>query len=1033
MSNNYSKRVIALGSAVALGSAAFVAVPAQAVDDLTLVLASGTSFNSVTGYANELSLNTNIASAYADADVNLSYRIINSGEADVQVKAGYTAPGAYTVDGTDAKAYEYDEPGTVLSDSDSANLTFDETDVVVELLDSTNNVGDYSKSNIVSVGVKDATATNYTVTVQAWLDNNSNQKIDGTEVTSNIVTLNFYDETSITATSAVTAPVVGATSVSVVTTTTPALNGEQLGTNFINAKVTAQGNANAVFASNTRKDATLAAGATTYSALTGKWTSKAELAFALATQPWSGTAVTPSAVTLTSYTYVHSGTTVTITTAAAHGVAVGDIVTIAGVTAVTDGTNDTATNDETALNGTYIAATGTTGSTLKLTKALTGDTSGSVAFGAGTSTLIATPAAQATAVAGTYSADAYIGTTVKLAAAAASGVAVVTASDVKGAIVGSADYTGGLNSTGGATAISVRSAFKGDIPVTATIYTSTGATVAAGVSVQVTADSYTGTLIYVNGTKITAAGQVVNLTTDASGKVAFNVKSTNALATDALSITISAEGTTGNDDSQFALTWDTATYALYDLKDVAMTTANINTSRTIDAGGSYTFNLALVDQWGAYLTSNLYRYEVATTGNTATTTTHVLDADGVTEVTISDQGLVGGGSSITVDVDVEKLVSGAWTTSEALTATSSEFEEWTSGNSGRHTITVVTAQTEAVALNDSGNALGGSAADLDGAISTTALAAVDNRLSVADFTTAGSTNVSGVVRNATTLAAVAGAEVTVSGPSDYFFKVGGKIAQGSLTFIASSTGTFDVVVYSNKATTEQVVTVTSNGASDTVKVKFSGSAAANAGTSIVIDAPAYVLPASTLSFTATVLDDFGNGVDSDQNASNAAGGATVDAGDATYKITYTGPGLIVGTSPSAIKESAALGDQFNILLGANDSGTITITVSYDQNGDKDFTDVLDLVVTKTITIGAAPAADTDTKVNAGSFKGYVAVYAKGHEGKRLSAKIGNDWIIVPALASNFERVVDFTGAGVSIAVRIYIDRVLIDTINLVTK
>jgi len=73
------------------------------------------------------------------------------------------------------------------------------------------------------------------------------------------------------------------------------------------------------------------------------------------------------------------------------------------------------------------------------------------------------------------------------------------------------------------------------------------------------------------------------------------------------------------------------------------------------------------------------------------------------------------------------------------------------------------------------------------------------------------------------------------------------------------------------------------------------------------------------------------------------------------------------------------------------------------------------------------------KVNAGSFKGYVALYAKGYEGQRMSAKVGKDWVVVPALASDFERVVEFTGAGVDVAVRIYIDRVLLDTINLTTK
>ena len=85
---------------------------------------------------------------------------------------------------------------------------------------------------------------------------------------------------------------------------------------------------------------------------------------------------------------------------------------------------------------------------------------------------------------------------------------------------------------------------------------------------------------------------------------------------------------------------------------------------------------------------------------------------------------------------------------------------------------------------------------------------------------------------------------------------------------------------------------------------------------------------------------------------------------------------------------------------------------------------------------SAPAV-ADAKVNAGSFKGYVAVYARGYEGQRLSAKIGNDWVIVDPIVNNESdtlfRVTDFTGAGVDIAVRIYIDRVLIDTINLTTK
>lgn len=77
-----------------------------------------------------------------------------------------------------------------------------------------------------------------------------------------------------------------------------------------------------------------------------------------------------------------------------------------------------------------------------------------------------------------------------------------------------------------------------------------------------------------------------------------------------------------------------------------------------------------------------------------------------------------------------------------------------------------------------------------------------------------------------------------------------------------------------------------------------------------------------------------------------------------------------------------------------------------------------------------------TKVNAGSFKGYVALYALNHEGQRLSAKVGKDWVIVdpiPPAKNNLFRFVEFTGVGYQIRVRLYIDRELVETIPLLTK
>ena len=76
---------------------------------------------------------------------------------------------------------------------------------------------------------------------------------------------------------------------------------------------------------------------------------------------------------------------------------------------------------------------------------------------------------------------------------------------------------------------------------------------------------------------------------------------------------------------------------------------------------------------------------------------------------------------------------------------------------------------------------------------------------------------------------------------------------------------------------------------------------------------------------------------------------------------------------------------------------------------------------------------TQAKVNAGSFKGYVALYAKGYKGKKLSAKVGNDWVIVESLESDYERIVEYTGVGYQINVRLYIDGILQRTIPLLTK
>ena len=126
--------------------------------------------------------------------------------------------------------------------------------------------------------------------------------------------------------------------------------------------------------------------------------------------------------------------------------------------------------------------------------------------------------------------------------------------------------------------------------------------------------------------------------------------------------------------------------------------------------------------------------------------------------------------------------------------------------------------------------------------------------------------------------------------------------------------------------------------------------------------------------------------------------------------------------------------RLQVLIPENISGALTLTLHWENRGSSGSYSVPNaLLVTP---VEADPPEQTSQKVNAGSFKGYVAVYALGYEGSRLSAKIGNDWVIVdaiPARDNNLFRLVDFTGAGYDINVRIFIDRELMRTVPLLTK
>jgi hypothetical protein len=70
--------------------------------------------------------------------------------------------------------------------------------------------------------------------------------------------------------------------------------------------------------------------------------------------------------------------------------------------------------------------------------------------------------------------------------------------------------------------------------------------------------------------------------------------------------------------------------------------------------------------------------------------------------------------------------------------------------------------------------------------------------------------------------------------------------------------------------------------------------------------------------------------------------------------------------------------------------------------------------------------------------GFIAIYTKGYEGQRLSAKVAGKWLVIDSLSEslngkNFSRTVRFTGAGYNIFVHLYINGELMKTEELITQ
>lgn len=475
--------------------------------------------------------------------------------------------------------------------------------------------------------------------------------------------------------------------------------------------------------------------------------------------------------------------------------------------------------------------------------------------------------------------------------------------------------------------------------------------------------------VTVNGTSYTSSAAFL-----ASGFTLAAGTNTFAFAT------FGQSDTTGTDSVTFTATNGLVSQTLaIALEAVSLTPTYVPTTVAGLAGASKTFALTVADQFGETPVRTDLRIAASVTlGGSASTTVSAAVVSGKASVTVTPVPSTRTGSAVVVftlqkfDQDIQD-----WTSLATDSATWNVY----SYAAGTNTITSRTVSISAsisygVDLSWSSNVI---AVGVTNSFSDVTVTAPGLMIQNSDFTTQTASDTLTVAAN-------------------------GKTA--NFKFTSRLAGTYTVTFTNGTDTTTSEVVVNPARSAD--------------GAAITLDTTT-IAASSTKVITGTLRDANGNPV-------NTSGSATILV---TYNPTGNA-GIPIGTMPT---ETDADGE-FTILVltGANDAGTAVVSVTYYKEGASGTAAADVLTLTQAITVGgAAAAASADKKVNAGSFKGYVAVYAKGYAGQRMSAKIGNDWVVVESLDSNFERVVDFTGAGYTIAVRIYIDRVLVDTITVTTK
>ena len=305
MSKNLTRKGLAFGAVVALGSTLIAGSPAFAgVNDssVTFALTSGTSNNFL--LASTPTFNANYVAGINIVGGKLSFLIEDASQ--------------------QVLAVAHETVGTT-----PATLTWTAGAAVVQ---ADNNTGP-NAADILKLDLPSTVTATTSVKVTPWYDSDADKVIDATEKTAETQTVVFNAASSVTATTVLDAPTIGNTSLVAHVSTVPVLNGQQIGNGGVNAAFNFQGSATAF---------TPADGGAVFNTTTNAW---------------DVTATRTGAITAAAAV---SGTA-SVLTAAANGLTNGEVVTIAGLTPDAGTINGTKTVASAAAGTFSIAAGSATG------------------------------------------------------------------------------------------------------------------------------------------------------------------------------------------------------------------------------------------------------------------------------------------------------------------------------------------------------------------------------------------------------------------------------------------------------------------------------------------------------------------------------------------------------------------------------------------------------------------------------------------------------------------------------------------------